>query len=338
VASAISGVVLQPARVEAEPPLLIVPDLPPPARIDDATKQTAARAYAAMMERHGANDMAGAVEAGKRLYELAPNPSTAFIRGWVLSEAKRHCEALESLLRAADLELTEGERTQVAERLPAAAKGCAPGYGWTKLEIVPADASVSIGGAAVPANRTVGVRAGRHSLAVEAEGHARLDAFIRVRAGKGRDDIYELARAPARSAEAAASAAAAAEDVPPVVSVGAQAAPDNTLSWVLVGTGGALVAAGAGFFVWALDAKSEADDYADGEQGLGYEESRDGYNAARDDAKTRSILAYTSAGIGAAAAVVGVILYDGGTSEPVGFRVRPWLERDHTGLLLSAPF
>jgi hypothetical protein len=335
-AGAILVLLASPGRAAAvAPPVVVVPALPPEASIDQTAKAAAAQLYATMMERHDNNDMAGAAEAGKGLYRLAPNPSTAFIRAWILSEAKQHCEAFESLLRASDLELKDAERAQVAERLPEAARECAPGYGWVTLEIIPGAASVSIDGAAVPVGRSVGVLAGRRSLTVKAPGYRGLEAFIRVAAGKGRDESYELVRAPAVTEKAPPVVMPEPALAEPVEAVGAR---DNTLPWVLIGGGGALVAAGGGLLVWALAAKSEADDYADGKQGLSYEESQTAYNSARDDAKTRSIMAYASAGLGAAAVITGIVLYSGDDAEPAGMRIAPWFGPERAGLLFSAPF
>ena len=312
----------------SSPPAVIVPDLPSKASLDDDAVQAAGAAYEQMMERHRQGDLKGAVEAGRRTYKLAPAANTAFLLAWILSEAKRHCEAFESLLRAADLELTPDERGQVSERLPEEARLCGSGFGWIKLEIATAGARVSVGGIQVPAGRNVGVHAGRHALAIEAPGYQRLDAFIGVQAGQAHQEMYKLAPTPTP-----------APSHPPNHLGTTADGPDNTISWVLIGTGGALVAAGAGLYVWALDAKKVADAIADeGKDGHSTFESWQEYNAAKDDVTNRSTMAYVSAGLGAASIVAGILLHSGGGSEAESVCFEPWVVPGGTGIRLTAPF
>ena len=304
---------------------------------DEEAKAAAMAAYEEASRRYEAGDLEAALEAAGEAYRAVPNASTAFVRATILEAMGRPCEAFELLLTANDLDPKPAEAVQISDGLARHGKACAPGFGWARVRVVPIDAALLISGVPVIPGRTIGLRALRHPVEVEASGRTPLRTVLDVRPGEEATASYELIATQTRARVS-----------PPISNASVLDAEEggpsgSVLRWALVGSGGALLLGGAGMTLLALDAKDEADGYASAGSGSGLddEERERRYGEANDRVKTRATVSYLLYGAGAAAVATGIVLLTTSSDEPgdrAGMRLQPIPLPHGAGLVLVGAY
>ena len=333
-----------PARA-AEPRLVpVVPDLPVAAPIDDDRLAELDKAYGDATRLYEAKDLAGALDRADVVYRINPNASTALLRAQLLGELKHPCEAFAALLPGMDMKPGAEERAELTSGLSRHGRACNERLGWTRLEVSPTSTTVTVAGADVPLNRTIGLPKGTHSLELTAPGHARLRTSLTIRTGEeavARYDLSPVAKPIAAPAPPKPRATPLVTDEPPPTeSVEAvEAASSSTLGWVLTGSGAALLAGSAGMTLWALDAKDEGNSYKSPQPGLEEADRKERYDQAQTDLKTRGAIAVAMLATGTVATIWGVIeLLDDGPADPAAWTLAPAWTPDGAGLSLRGGF
>ena len=302
---------LFPASVHSQE--VVLPTLPAAAEPTDAAKARASRADAEARRKSAAGNLKGALVSADEAYEAVPNTSTALIRATLLGLLGRHREAFEMLLVAVDLGPTEEERPLILEGLAKEGPACSPPLGWGRTHVNAPSATLRLSGTEVPAGRALGLPAGEHPVTAEAPGFVPLSVTVVVEVGKEAALDFELS---------AARPLAIPTPVPTTVKPTPRRAP--VVPWILVGSGGALLAGGLACHLLALDAAGDARHYSKPIPGMEDATRKARYDSLESKATTRSIVAYALYGAGAAATVTGVVLLlvKRGDSR-TGFRVQP---------------
>ena len=340
------------ALVEAEPsPVLLIPERPAQRAVTDDDRARAARSYEEVQRRYGDGDLPGALAAADEAFRAVPNASTALIRATILGGQGRHREAFAALLVALDLEPTAEEQELIRRGLAEHGPACTPPLGWARFAVEPADARITVAGVAVPVGSAFGIAEGTHDVRVEREDYEPLDRVLAIRAGGETTAAFTVARLPDPAAvdgTVAAGRDLGMEAVPPaaepvVVATGERSwARKKLASWILIGSGAALLGVGAGMHVWALDAADETTRYSGPIVGMTDEDRQRRYDQANDDMKLRGTLAYVFYGVGAAAAVTGVVLLfidtDRSGSDAAAWHVVPSGGPSGGGLVLQGTF
>jgi len=328
---------------------VVIPELPDLVKPDAKGQAEARQAYARSVELYQAGDVKGALAAAERVYEIMPNASTALFRSRLLEGNERPCAAVATLAAALDMDPTEKERNDIRAALKRAGRACKPGAAWARVRAVPGDAQVRIDGRDIPSGRTVVLKAGVHAVEVEAPGYARLRASLTADPGEEVPAEFETERLMPETpvvegsepVEGAAEDPAAVETGPMVMSGAAERAveesPSRLAPWLLAGGGVALVAAGIGMNVWALDAASEARGYLGPQPDMSDDDRKGAYDAAGESATSRAVTAYVLYGAGAVALGTGVVwlLTSPDGEESSGWRAAPWVVPGGAGLSLS---
>lgn len=329
---------------------VVIPELPELVKPNAKGQAEAQQAYARSVELYQAGDLKGALAAAERVYEIMPNASTALLRSRLLEGNERACAAVATLAAALDMDPTEKEQSDIRAALRRTGQACKPGAAWARVQVVPGDAQVRIDGREIPAGRTVVLRAGVHAVEVEAPGYARLRASLTADPGEEVPAQFETERLlPETPVEEAAETEEGSQEeafvetetgaavVSGVVEGPAGDAPSRTVPWLLAGGGVALVAAGVGMNVWALDAASDARGYLGPKPDMSDDERKRAYDDAGGSATSRAVTAYVLYGAGAVALGTGLVWLltssDGGESS--GWRAAPWVVPGGAGLSLS---
>ena len=345
---------------------VVVPAFPERHKLSDAERARVDEVYEESASLYQRGDLEGALGRAEEVFGLLPNTSTALVRAELLGELGRHCEAMEMLLVANDLDPTKREWKDIDRLLKRSSQSCRGGFGWAQVVAVPATAVIRVSGVEVPSGRTVGLAKGEHHVQVEAEGYAPLGIVLVARPGEATGaelKLTELPRPPAppiapEPDPTATPAPPATPDTEPESPPEPPAAPDpasaafleevepsgpGALPWVLLAAGAASAAGGAGMTLWALDGRSEADRYDDpaGEdaRGLSSDERRRRYLEAEQAITTRRVASFVLYGLGAASAVAGVVLlWTGSEEEPGGVRWAPSVSPVMSGISLHGSF
>ncbi|MCB9727069.1 MAG: PEGA domain-containing protein [Deltaproteobacteria bacterium] len=218
---------------------------------------------------HGRRRYKAALPAALRAFDLDPNADLANLLADLHANLRMPCDGVLDLMLAADLDPSEPARDYIDKTLPILARKCDRKLGWVRIEATPAGARVRVGGVEFQAPRTVGLRAGEHTVDVSAPGHEAVTRTLEVRAGHGATERYTLAAvAPpvGASKPVQVEKPQSTPEPTPVIPEPVTPAPVRkghglrNAGWTLLATGLAAAATGAGMTVWGQAAVDEADD------------------------------------------------------------------------------
>lgn len=293
---------------------VLLPDLPRRVKVTEEAQNKVLAARDRAQQHYANGNLDKALEAAEEAYTTVPNASTALVKAFILGELERHREALDAYLIAHDLGPPEQQRSQVVSGLREQSRLSTPPMGVAVISITPAGAKVTIGGKTFVGTRTVGLPVGDHTVRVEAKGYKTRTEDVAIAAGAAANVSLQLVKpTPIRinlpRVDLVPEDPPAPEPKAPEVVHEENVEPeDQTASYVLLASGGALLAAALGVHMWALDAKNEADKHATPGAESGPERSIL-FEAAKDDLETRSTMAYVLYGLGAAYVTAGLVLF-----------------------------
>jgi len=293
----ILAALLSPGVALATPsPTVWVPPLPVVETIDEARLARAQAAYDRASRAFARARYRDALAHADEAFEAVPNASTALVRATVLDAMQRHQEAFEAYLLTLDLSPTDDERARAVEGLRA--HGMVLGHGWLRVTAEPPDAALVLGEARWVGARALGVPADVE-LRVEARHPEREAAGLSVSVAPGEGAELTLSLPPPPPPEP--------EPPPPELPEPPATVDRDPLPWVLLGGGGALVAAGLVTHILAFDAAADAD--AAARPGSVEEASRrQRYDAAVDRKDRLEVASWVLYAVGVGAAATGAVL------------------------------
>lgn len=289
-------------------------------------------------------DYAIACPAIEESYRLDPRAGTMFTlaecenkRGRTATAATRYEDYLSFHARLPpDLQQRQGDRPHLAASQRDALRARAPRLTLVVPSALPPGSRVSRDGIALAAPSwgiALPVDPGEHVVRLEAPGHAPSEIAVSIVDGEARSVVLQLG--PATAAPPPPPAAAS-----PAVASPAEAGltPAQTSGLVLVGVGVVGLGLGAGFGIATLSEKSTIDRVCGrvADDGTRLCDDASGTDAAASAATTGTI-STVSFGVGAAAAVGGVLLIVLGGDEDRGAAgVRPLLAGSGDGAFAGA--
>jgi hypothetical protein len=335
VASRIGGILALclslPALAQEPGTRVFVPEIPARPTLTDKTRAAATKAYADARRRYSSGDMKGALKAADAAFLAVPNSSTAVIRASVLERIGRAGEAFDVYLLALDMDPTEAERDLALKGLERTGKDCKPQRGWGRVASTPVPAEVEAGDVRFTTPRTIGFEAGVVSLRATARGRVPVTQRLTILAGQANPIAFTLEETLAVTPRVTPLSVA----TTPLVDRGK---PGRVAGWVLVGSGGAMLATAIGMHLWALSAARDADRYAKPDASLAEDVRGERYDSAKSRMSRRATLAYVFYGAGVAATVTGAVLLILNRKPSRGVQVQPAAFQGGGGLVLSGGF
>ncbi len=295
---------------------LVMPALPtastPPS---DADREAASAAYDAASKDFYRGRFAAALAHADAAWAAVPNANSALVRGTILGELARPCDAFEALLLAHDLDPTASERDRIRVGLATHGAACRDGLGWLTLDVQPATARAQVAGADVTPGRTVGLPAGPHRLDLSAPDHQPRSDVIEIVTGAPARASFALSRIVVVERRVVVPAPLPPVEPDPIV-VAPEPPPEPgsaTGGWTLLTAGSVALAAGGVLYGLALDSADEAGGLSAPRDDLDEPERIRRYNALADDThdyQSAGVIALAVGGAAVAGGLVWILLHD----------------------------
>lgn len=288
------------AQLESSPgAVVVVPELPELTQPNEADIAAAEQAVAETKTLFAQADWQGALLAAERAYKHLPNANMALRWAMVYAAAKEPARSFATYLLAYSLDPTTEERTRIEAGLTEQSQLCHPPMGWVRVD-VEGGAKVFVNGQQTWSGRWIGLSVGQHML--HAEPHEQDDVIslpVDVKSGTRTEISIERERdvpEPEPSTETVSVADTASPTIP------------ETVPWIVLGSGLAVLGAAAGIHVWSSEAAETRESLSKPVSGMAEDDRLSQFKAAHQDAEDRATAAYVLYGVGGAAALTGVVL------------------------------